>query len=97
MLKSFISSVRFGRTYSGSCALQFIEYFNQIYCWDANNVARIMFDFFRFVWIVLCKASTQCSSSDGAQLFGFASLSIHNFSTVPLTSVVIVALARAHC
>ncbi len=34
---------RFGRTYSGSFVFQFVEFFNQVYCWDANIIVLIMF------------------------------------------------------
>ena len=36
---------RFGRTYSGSFVFQFVEFFNQVYCWDANSIVLIMFWF----------------------------------------------------
>ena len=36
---------RFGRTYSGSFVFQFVEFFNQVHCWDANSIVLIMFWF----------------------------------------------------
>jgi hypothetical protein len=55
MRKSLIFSIanRFGRTYSGSCVFQFVEFLNQVYCWDANSFVCIMFDLLRvIVWIM---------------------------------------------
>ncbi len=75
MSKSLIFSVanRFGKTYSGSCALRYVKFLNQMHCCDADNTVLSCFDFLRssYVWIGLCRASTQYSSSDGVQLFGF--------------------------
>lgn len=62
----------------------------QVDCWDIVHVVFWILD--RFVWIVLCSASTHYSSSDGALLLSFAGSSKHNLLTKPSTSVVFVAL-----
>jgi hypothetical protein len=84
MCKSLIFSIanRFGRTYSGSCVFHFVEFLNQVYCWDANSFVRIMF------WFIdgSCFAELQLNNPR-VQLFGFASASSHNNSTAPSTSL----------
>ena len=84
MRRSLIFSIanRFGRTYSGSCVFHFVEFLNQVYCWDANSFVCIMF------WFIdgSCFAELQLNNPR-VQLFGFASASSHNNSTAPSTSL----------